>query len=327
MRADHARVHDDGGRVEQTWPFARRLRRYLAERFPVLANGLLIAAFAVSGVCVSALARSPQAVADPAAALVAFVVLFGLFFQLRVADEHKDIEEDSRHRPERPVPRGLISLAELRLLAGGAVVAQLAITAAWQPALLAPLAATMVWMALMSREFFAPAWLKARPVIYLVSHMAVMPLFALFATACDWMAASGAGGGHTAAVGAFVALSFVNGAVLEIARKCRAPAQEREGVATYSRLWGTRRAGRVVAAAVAAGLAAAAAVTAFTAAAAFHLLAPAAAALLAVTAALRYAAGATAAASCRLEIAAGLWVLVSYLGLGPLPLMARTWLA
>ena len=35
------------------------------------------------------------------------------FLQLRIADEFKDFAEDSRFRPYRPVPRGLVTLTEL----------------------------------------------------------------------------------------------------------------------------------------------------------------------------------------------------------------------
>jgi 4-hydroxybenzoate polyprenyltransferase len=46
-----------------------------------------------------------------------------LFFQLRVADEFKDFSIDSKYRPHRAVPRGLVSLEELaRLAFAGAAV-------------------------------------------------------------------------------------------------------------------------------------------------------------------------------------------------------------
>jgi hypothetical protein len=43
-------------------------------------------------------------------------------------------------------------------------------------------------MAVMTKEFFVPEWLKKRPIVYMVSHMAIMPLIDLYATACDWLA-------------------------------------------------------------------------------------------------------------------------------------------
>ncbi len=42
--------------------------------------------------------------------LAAFGNSFLAFLQLRIADEFKDFEEDSKYRPYRPLPRGLITL-------------------------------------------------------------------------------------------------------------------------------------------------------------------------------------------------------------------------
>ena len=41
---------------------------------------------------------------------MAVVTSFLSFLQLRIADEFKDFDEDSRYRPYRPVPRGLVTL-------------------------------------------------------------------------------------------------------------------------------------------------------------------------------------------------------------------------
>ena len=86
-------------------------------------------------------------------------------------------------------------------------------------------------MALMTREFFVAEWLKARPFTYLWSHMLIVPLIDLYATACDWLPA---GVAPPAGLGWFLAASFFNGIVVEIGRKLRAPADEEPGVETYS---------------------------------------------------------------------------------------------
>lgn len=94
-------------------------------------------------------------------------------------------------------------------------------------------------MALMTVEFFVPEWLKARPILYLTSHMAIMPLLDLFVTGVEWLPAAGR---PANALVLFLLLSFVNGCVLEIGRKIWAPDNEREGVETYSGVWGIDRA-------------------------------------------------------------------------------------
>jgi 4-hydroxybenzoate polyprenyltransferase len=135
-----------------------RLWAYQAERFPLLKHGVLIAAFGASAVCLSALLRGGAP--NLMAIAVAVLVLFGFFFQLRVADEHKDNADDTKFRPERPVPRGLVKLSELRGLAIGVGLAQIGLTVALDWRLIGPLLLVWAWMAVMTREFFAPAWLK-----------------------------------------------------------------------------------------------------------------------------------------------------------------------
>src|SRR5690606_35635674 len=123
---------------------ASRLWTYQAERFPVLKHGALIAAFGASAVCVSALLRDVASV-SPFAILVACIVLFGFFIQLRVADEHKDHVEDSKYRPERPVPRGLVTLGELRGVAFVAAAVQVVLTLSLHTSLLGPLILVWAW--------------------------------------------------------------------------------------------------------------------------------------------------------------------------------------
>src|SRR6476469_5679018 len=126
---------------------------YQRERFPLVAHAPLIAAFSSAAVCLSALLRGesrPRA----ASPVVAFVTALCFFFQLRVADEFKDAEDDARHRPYRPVPRGLVTLRELGSLGVAAALVQLG-AALWFDVRLVPLLlAVWAYMALMSKEFF-----------------------------------------------------------------------------------------------------------------------------------------------------------------------------
>jgi 4-hydroxybenzoate polyprenyltransferase len=225
---------------------------YQQERFPLVAHGPLIAAFSASAVCYSALLRGGGARPPAWSFVVAFLVSLGSFLLLRIADEFKDAEEDARYRPYRPVPRGLVTLRELGWI--GVAVGCLQLVIAWQLGwrLVVLLAVTWIYFGLMSKEFFARAWLKARPVVYLFSHMMIMPLVDWFATGCDWVPA---GGEMPAGLFWFLAASFCNGVVIEVGRKIRAPAQEEAGVETYTFLWGRNAAVLAWVAAMAATLA------------------------------------------------------------------------
>jgi 4-hydroxybenzoate polyprenyltransferase len=293
---------------------------YQRERFPLAAHGPLIAAFSASAVGYSALLRGGAARPAVTSYAVAFVVSLGSFLLLRIADEFKDAEEDARFRPYRPVPRGLVTLREL-LFAGIAVaVVQLALAATIGWGLVALLAVTWIYFALMSREFFAREWLKARPVAYLFSHMLIMPLIDWFATGCDWVQA---GGAMPAGLFWFLAASFCNGIVIEIGRKIRAPEQEERGVETYTFLWGRPVAIGAWLAAMAATLA-----CAIAAAARIAFAGPVAVALgllLLGAAALGVGFVMTVRGSLakRIELMSGVWTLALYLSLGVAPLVGR----
>jgi 4-hydroxybenzoate polyprenyltransferase len=212
---------------------------YQRERFPVFAHGPLIAAFSSSAVAFSFLLRGGQGLPAAPSFLVAFCSSFLFFLQLRIADEFKDHEEDARYRPYRPVPRGLVSLNELRVLGLGAAAVQAALALWLQPALLFLLVVAWLYLALMSCEFFARDWLKARPFTYMWTHMLIMPLIDGYATACEWLPTNGA---PPHGLEPFLLVSFFNGIVLEIGRKTRAPQDEETSVETYSALWGYSKA-------------------------------------------------------------------------------------
>jgi len=124
---------------------------------------------------------------DVEAMVLAAVGITALLGLLRLMDELKDLEKDKLAHPERPLPRGLLSVDEAHhglwwgtgtLLAGSLLIA----------AVTNPLAGvlygiTVVYAHLMYREFFAPRFLEARPFTYAVTHQGILfPLYA-FATA------------------------------------------------------------------------------------------------------------------------------------------------
>jgi hypothetical protein len=208
---------------------------YQQERFPIFMNTPLVVVFCLSVLLFSALQQQdrilPSLVEVSAAALSTLI----LFFQLRVADEFKDFETDSRYRPHRAVPRGLVTLRELGTLAYVGAAIQFGIAIHFDFGLVPILAAVWIYMALMTKEFFAPEWLRAHPVVYLLSHMLIMPIIAFYISAFDWLRL---GKEFPHGLGWLLALSFFCGLVLEIGRKVKAPGKERDGVETYSGLWG-----------------------------------------------------------------------------------------
>jgi hypothetical protein len=291
---------------------ATRLRAYQAERFPVAAYLPLMAVATFAALAFSRAARD-QPGFPRGEFVVGTLTLLAFFFLLRVLDEHKDAAGDAAHRPELPVPRGLVTLAELRVAAGLTMAAVTLLNLLLDPALLLTAAAVGVWAALMAREFFAPGWLRARPLAYLLSHMVVMPLIFLYATSLDWIVA---GEPPPPGTGRFLAFAFFNGLVIEIGRKLRAPADEREGVDTYTAAWGRSAAIGAWLAVLATALASGALAGAAIGSAGLTLLALTPLALATAFPAILLLRRPQPGLGKRVEVAAGLWVLTSYATLG-----------
>jgi 4-hydroxybenzoate polyprenyltransferase len=241
-----------------------------------------------------------------------------LFFQLRVADEFKDFSIDSKYRPHRAVPRGLVSLEELARLAFAGAAVQFLVAVYIDIGLVPVLFAVWVYIGLMTKEFFVPEWLVRNPSVYLVSHMLIMPLIAFYVSTFDWLCDC-----RELPPGLvwILALSFCTGLVLELGRKIKVPADERTGVETYSGLWGSRVAVMLWTTAIAASvLAYANAATYLGQGAVFPALAGAVLLLGLLTAVLfpRGSARLPRGTEKLIEPCSGLIALMLYFGLGPL---------
>ncbi|OKH12521.1 UbiA family prenyltransferase [[Limnothrix rosea] IAM M-220] len=201
---------------------------YQKERFPIFKYGFLIAIFSGSAI------SYPNLLGDVTANFwgawgVAFFVAFGCFLQMRIADEFKDYEDDCQYRPHRAVPRGLVTRYELGCLGILIAVCQLLMVTFFQAKLVFYLCLIWGYFTLMCVEFGIRQWLKAHLSIYMLSHMVILPLIALFCLACRSPIKN--------EYFLFCLTCFFNGIVIEIGRKIRAPQDEKVGVETYSSIW------------------------------------------------------------------------------------------
>ncbi len=222
-------------------PFGARLRAYLNQRFPLAGYGILIISYYSSNQFLAEVLTDPEAkLKYTIGSLVGAFVLFCMFFHLRVFDEHKDYEDDLKNYPDRILQRELITLADLRTLGAIAIASELMLAAIWmphgQPAALVAVLVAIGYSVLMLKEFFVSSWLKRHFLVYTVSHMLIMPLFAIvvfsFATG-EYFWHAPAWFWVYAFVGFFVTLNW------EISRKIRAPEQEIDGVHSYTKIFGT----------------------------------------------------------------------------------------
>jgi 4-hydroxybenzoate polyprenyltransferase len=215
--------------------FWARWATYFSERFPPLQYAIALGVFSFATLAYSAasagLSRFPGAYASFIALLVAFLT----FLQLRIHDEFKDFEEDSRYRPERPVPRGLVTLESLSRLGLFAAGVQFVLSATLGTPQVVLLIAILAYSWLMRFEFFVRPWLKRHAGAYLLLHMLIVPLITLYVALCGAAVA-------IERLGWYLAFCYFSFCVFEIGRKVWAPDEERTGVETYTAMWGRHRA-------------------------------------------------------------------------------------
>jgi hypothetical protein len=215
-----------------------RLYAYSKERFPIGSYGTgVFLSFFSAYLVAQALADCYVTVGWDSIAGLATVLL--VFYHLRIMDELKDAREDAQYHPERPVARGLVTLGELRLVGLVAIITQIGLNLCLGLPVFAAYLSVLLFSLLMYREFFLGQWLKRSVLLYGLSHMVTVPLIAFYIYASY---AFRNNTGFHPAFGLYLALSFVVGLFLEIARKIRSPQEEQEGVDSYSRYFGTARA-------------------------------------------------------------------------------------
>lgn len=220
-------------------PYLKRFYIYQKERFPVLMNGIAVSVFTFSAISFSRICRGAEGFVPWSTYLIGCFATFTLFLLVRIFDEFKDREDDAKYRTYLPVPRGLVTLQELRRI--GWVVGMLQITsiALFQLPMLPLYILVIGYLCLMGFEFFIPRFLKKRQLLYITSHMIIIPLLDVYSSGLDWKLA---GVSPPFALIFFFAVSFMNGLVVEFGRKLKAPADEEIGVVSYTGLWGTKKA-------------------------------------------------------------------------------------
>ncbi len=228
--------------------FARRMRVYLGEMFPVplrlLMAVLLYASFA------RVLARVHQ---WPLAPTLRELVLgsgsvFATMLVLRLMDELKDAEVDRRLFAWRPLPSGRVLESDLRLAL--ALVSAVFVAAhLGQGLALWTALGVLGYATLMRRWFFLPEVMRPRLLLTLATHNPVIPVLLLHLVV---IAAEARGRGLADLDGGallpVIVIYWAPVFAWEIARKIRSPGEE-DAYVTYSRLFGPAGAVLLVAAA------------------------------------------------------------------------------
>ena len=215
---------------------------YQQERFSLVKTGLLVAVFSFAAIGYSFMLQGGTAERSVLQFLglgfIAFINVALFFLQLQVVDDLKDFKEDAIYRPHYPLPRGAISLEELKvfLIASGLVQLGLALSVGWP--LVAMLGVIWGYITLLVKDFFIFQGITNRPLVYLFCQAAIVPLVAVYTSLLAWIK-TGSGCGQ---LGGFLAVSFFVGVVIQLRQKIRSPKEEKSETRPDSALWGTKRA-------------------------------------------------------------------------------------
>ena len=240
----------------------KNFKIYLNERFPLVKNSFFVLIFTLSGYIYTSLLYNSKIMylftkgvkigIFQYKIIALFIIIFMFFFQLRITDEFKDYEEDLKYRAYRPVQRGIISLKTLGKTGIVTVIIQIMLAHVIDPEIIYFMIFVWIYMFLMAKEFFIKKWLTKRILIYALSHVVIMVFITLFIVEAtqyivpknifDVFILQRYRHNIDFALIPLFALNYLNGIVLEIGRKTRKNDEEENGVQTYSKLWGRKKA-------------------------------------------------------------------------------------
>ena len=234
--------------------FFKKWYTYQKERFPVLMYGTYILAIVFATYCY--VLNTMRLITIDNTLIIAkqfkfieilpiFAVTFLQFLMVRIIDEFKDYDEDYKFRPYRPVPRGLISLKELKVLFTICVILQVIITCMVNPFALIYLLLVWTFFAVMSKSFFIKKIVDKHVLLEVALDELLMPILILYISKFI--------GFVNPIYSMEINISFVNlipfmimtyivSWVVEVARKIRSKEQEEKGVKTYTAVFGINKA-------------------------------------------------------------------------------------
>lgn len=232
--------------------FLKKWNTYQKERFPVLIYGLYIfcivfAVFCFSSYMVPIAAETfleetnvntllPVKFEYEYLKLIPmFIFAFLQFLMVRIVDEFKDYEEDSKYRPYRPVPRGLVTLKELKTLFIICGVIQFAVSFAYNPDGLILLIGFWLFFALFSQDFFIKKFLDKHILITVLIDELLVAFLALYLS-------SFVGFVPVKFLWPILLATYIVSWIVEVARKVRCKEDEEEGVKTYTAVFGIPKA-------------------------------------------------------------------------------------
>lgn len=165
------------------------------------------------------------------------VGVFLFMLQLRMADEIKDFDKDSKAFPDRILSRGIIKLSTIRVILYSTIAIELLLSYSMGMTSLLWMIGLQVWANLMAQEFFCKKFLDEQVALNLALHQLVLIPLAIY-SALPFIADENV----FAKITIYPALIFATllYTVYELARKTWSADRENENADSYTRFWGIR---------------------------------------------------------------------------------------
>jgi hypothetical protein len=212
----------------------RRWTEFMQERFEPVSH-LLMILFFVGGHYLMADA-SRFIILEPTQVFLVTIGVGVFFFKLRCYDELKDYDTDVEINPDRPLPRGLLRHNEVKRRIERCILVEVIIfTSCGSSAGFWAIAIAIGYSLLMYKEFFIPKLIGPHLTTYATSHTVVtffvsVAIFSALSRYSPWQ--------HHQDVYYFGLTSWLLFNIFELGRKTYQPSEEREGIDTYSSVWG-----------------------------------------------------------------------------------------
>lgn len=223
--------------------FLKKWYTYQKERFPILMYGLYIFAITFATYCFASFLHVNL---NGGIFKIEWKIFFAMFscaflqfLMVRIIDEFKDYDEDCKYRPYRPVPRGLITLRELKILFIICATIQICITALVSLNSIILLLILWIFFIVMSKSFFMKKTLEKNILLEVTFDELLMPILVLYLSSflfknisffTSWQ------------LYIFLGMTYVVSWIIEIARKVRCKEDEETGVKTYTAVFGIKKA-------------------------------------------------------------------------------------
>lgn len=206
---------------------------FTSERFEPLSHFFMIALFFGAHYLVAD--ASKYVILEPIHLLWVTLGTAAFFMKLRFYDEIKDFETDVTFNPTRPLPRGLLQHFDMKKGIEHCIILEIIFfTSCGMPGFVAILMA-IGYSLLMYREFFIGEKIRPHLTTYATSHTVVtiflsLAIFSALSRYYPW--------NHEPDFYYFSLMSWLLFNIFELGRKIYQPCEEREGVPTYSNIWG-----------------------------------------------------------------------------------------